>query len=87
MRTKVKVTRADIRAAKKAMAHGQRRARCCPISQATCRAFPEVSDVCTGLTRLVIGSLLFLMPKKAQQFVDRFDSDRTVKPFSFYVRH
>ena len=63
----------------------------CPIALAASRAFPE-----WGEARVYIGEIVFFkteaeatltiyLPENAQRFVNTYDSDGAVEPFSFRV--
>ena len=81
---KIKITKEDIY-------RGQSRSACnCPIAQALKR--------CTGIYNLSVGkqsavytkprswtSSAILLPIKVQQFIQKFDNNQEVKPFSFQI--
>ena len=63
----------------------------CPIALAFKRStnFKRVYVNCTSIGVLQYGKGLksYKLPKKAQTFVNRFDKNETVKPFSFELEN
>lgn len=77
MKTKVCVTRKDIKNGKKD------RASCCAIALAASRTFGcpvRVTDCINTLRGNV-----YHLPIKARDFIKRFDDGQAVKPFSFWT--
>ena len=58
----------------------------CPIALAVCRAMRLPVGEVSVMNEIVVGSVWFKLTKKADRFIERFDSGQSVKPFSFYLR-
>lgn len=57
----------------------------CPIAHAAKRAFRIECATC-GDDVLEVGYDSFPLPKRACEFIERFDARKPVKPFSFRVK-
>ena len=57
----------------------------CPIARAT-RRCGRTKHVSVGATGITVGEGRYNLPKTAQRFVQDFDNELPVKPFSFKLR-
>lgn len=81
MRKRIIITAKDIR---NGVAESE---KYCPIARAvTRRGFTDVHvNVATVIGEYKRKPFTFILPRKAQDFVERYDSEMYVKPFSFVL--
>ncbi len=78
-RVKIEVLAKDIRLGKR------NHSKTCAISRAAKRQF-KGKDISTRYVSMSVGEWTYNLPKKASNFISRFDMGKKVKPFSFTMR-
>lgn len=71
---------------KKDIKNGQPTPSFCPIALASYRVFGPDAYISVDRSTIDINGEEYNLPKKAQRFVERFDDEGKVKPFSFCIR-
>ncbi len=79
MRRRITVTKEDIENGSYFIASS------CPIALAARRKFGKVNHISVGIDDIRLGGKNHELPKDAIGFIDRFDTGRRVKPFSFWI--
>lgn len=82
MQKKIEVTQRDINKG------CQNSMNCCPIGRALRREFHcSFTDVSVGGDRIEVENrYMYTVPLKVQDFIEKFDSGKLVKPFSFVFK-
>jgi hypothetical protein len=87
-RVRIQVTQEDIDGALRFLAEGQRgfRSANCPIARAVKRRLPEYANtLAVGPETVTLGGLKRLkLSQRAQQFLNDFDGEKPVRPFTFF---
>lgn len=83
-RIKIEVTATDIRRARR-MIKSMARAKCCPVALAIKRAFRD-DGVRVFKEEVRLSDIKLTLPDRARSFVNHFDNDEKVKPFSFMLK-
>ena len=76
---KVKVSKKNIR-------DGTVDSATCPIALAIRDTVGENTDIQVNDDTIQFGNLIFVTPKKAVRFINRFDNSEKVKPFEFTLK-